>query len=749
MDNVLELHEFFVEGKNHKASHVLLHIAEPVSAHEKERGYFFVIAEINNGFESQIQQLQDIIDEIESAYYDEDKKDETLEDILQDINRRGHHLLKHKDTEVHCLVATLADNKLSLAYHGTPEALLYYPSKGKLSSTKILDHESSGDNQQLFSEIIEGNINPGDYVFACTPQVFDYFTRDRVRKILDAKRTRDSATHVEKVLQDMREKASFGGMIVHLTDRSDKPKTGRVPKGQPRGSAESLEKLHTAAKNTEETLSPPLFANLKSKAKRAVEEKKEKKQAQKQEKQEQEKAKRLHKKYRVETNYRRKETKNQESLFGKLLIALGSGLIFIGTAIAHVARGIVQVCIKTVHTLSALIFNKNNSRERTVEMWHMNAKNKKQFIAELPMLSKILLGVTLGLGIVFVGSVGYLKFKESRTARIAAYDNVVLAIVDKKDAAEAALIYDEKNKAFTLLKEAEALLKDLPQKKRKQREKAEELQGELDVFLQKLRNMHVVSPNMIVDLAATNEKASTQNIALLQNSILAFGEQDDTLYTINTINNSVQTTALETTKNFRHASASDEEVVFMSTGNNITIFENESKTLTPKTIGFPSDNAVIGDITLYNNKVYSVDTKQSNIYKHNKTQTGYDKGAIWLQDSSVDLQDAISITIDGNIYALHTNGTITKLFRGSKQSFEISGLDPNLSEPDMIWTTDESSYLYILEGTNKRVVMLSKEGVFIKQFTAEAWVNPTSMAVDEANNTIYVLDDNKVWKFGF
>ncbi len=75
MDHLLEINEFFVEGKDHKKSHVLLHIAEPVSRREKERGYFFVVAEINDGYEEQIEYLQQIIDDIEHDYYDESSDD--------------------------------------------------------------------------------------------------------------------------------------------------------------------------------------------------------------------------------------------------------------------------------------------------------------------------------------------------------------------------------------------------------------------------------------------------------------------------------------------------------------------------------------------------------------------------------------------------------------------------------------------------------------------------------------------------
>jgi len=103
---MLELHEFFVEGGDQDKSHVLLHITEPSTPEEEEKGYFFAVAEINNGTIEQIEHLQQMIDDLESGYYEtDDEEDSTsakatadkknaFEISLEYINRRGHHILQ-------------------------------------------------------------------------------------------------------------------------------------------------------------------------------------------------------------------------------------------------------------------------------------------------------------------------------------------------------------------------------------------------------------------------------------------------------------------------------------------------------------------------------------------------------------------------------------------------------------------------------------------------------------------------------
>ena len=64
MPDILEIHEFFAEGQNQDRSHVILHITEPSTPEEFKKGYFFAVAEVNNGPIEQIEHLQKMIDDL-------------------------------------------------------------------------------------------------------------------------------------------------------------------------------------------------------------------------------------------------------------------------------------------------------------------------------------------------------------------------------------------------------------------------------------------------------------------------------------------------------------------------------------------------------------------------------------------------------------------------------------------------------------------------------------------------------------
>ena len=184
MPSVLEVQEFFVEGRDPGKAHVLLHIAEPTAPHEKERGYLFALVEIAQGSPEQIQKFQELIDEVETAFYaKEERREYLLERVLQNINKKGGILLDYPGSAIHCIVGTIRGQAVALAYHGAPIAALIYSGGEHLEATEIISPEPTDSGTALFSEIVEGSMGPGDYIYVATPHVGDHFTPDRVRKL--------------------------------------------------------------------------------------------------------------------------------------------------------------------------------------------------------------------------------------------------------------------------------------------------------------------------------------------------------------------------------------------------------------------------------------------------------------------------------------------------------------------------------------------------------------------------------------
>ncbi len=532
---------------------------------------------------------------------------------------------------------------------------------------------------------------------------------------------------------------SFGGIFMHYPLHFTK--NIQPPLSQPAGSDASINKLIAQEDNTKQILSSPFLGGLKKKLKR------NKKKTPKQ------KPQILHKKKgSIETNFRERQEKNKESLVNTILITIGKALVLGAIGLGKFIKNIIIGTSRGVVILILIITNKDNKRKDVIKNLKTNIHNKKEDISRLPLLSKILFIIFIILTIAFIVSITTYKIKENQSAIKQAYNNKIQAIVDKKNAADASIIYGNDQRATTLLQEAKDIIVQLPQDKKEEQDKIFQLNSEIDTILMKLRKITTTDTEIIADLKEINPDIKTRFLTRIDNTLLAYGEEDTSFYKINLIDNSKETKDHSNITNLSLGSTPKEQdmIVFISGEAGIAEYNKESSLLSTREIVFPFDNVKLSDIFVYNRKLYALDTNNNQIYRHNQTQVGYDKGTNWIKDNtSVDIKDAVSLAIDGDLFVLKKNGEILKLTGGQKQDFAITGLDPILDNPTQIWTYNGVENIYVLESTNKRVIILNKEGKMLNQYTDDAWQNPTSMIVDEEEKTIYVLDDNKIYKFNY
>lgn len=150
-----------------------------------------------------------------------------------------------------------------------------------------------------------------------------------------------------------------------------------------------------------------------------------------------------------------------------------------------------------------------------------------------------------------------------------------------------------------------------------------------------------------------------------------------------------------------------------------------------------------GGIGVFGSNIYVLD-KTENIFKFVPSGSDFTKSNYITGDA--DLDGSADMTIDGSIYVLETNGSITKYTKGAEESFSITGLEKPLSSPTRIVTAEEMDNIYILDKGNSRIVVLDKEGKFVKAYTADIIKNARDIDPQETNNAIFVLSGDKVYK---
>lgn len=126
----------------------------------------------------------------------------------------------------------------------------------------------------------------------------------------------------------------------------------------------------------------------------------------------------------------------------------------------------------------------------------------------------------------------------------------------------------------------------------------------------------------------------------------------------------------------------------------------------------------------------------------------YKNESEWVTNEK--LSSAVSLVIDGSIYVLTKNGEVLKFTSGKNEDFEVKGLDKPMTNPTQLLTGVDFKNLYILDKGNKRVLVLDKNGVLVKQFIPklgiEMWGDLKGISVSPDEKQLFVLSGTKLYK---
>lgn len=752
MEYKLQLHEFFIEGGNREKSHVLLHITEPSNEKERQKGYFFAVCELNNTTTKDIVKLQNIVDEIESRYYEAPQiiGENSLENVLKNINRENK---PETDEQVqrHCVVGVVKDQEIVFSFCGHPKMLLFYKAKEDLYKQMDLISENQDEtNDQLFSQIVEGKITPHDFLFIGTPQLNEFFSDDRLLKIITTRPSRQSAQHIERVLSDIRNEFSFGGMVVHLNEEKNsimtEIKRRPLPKG---GSEKSLHNLFATEKNTASTMSPSLFPNINDRIKTALQKESGQELPAQPDSQTVAVPAEINSAH-LRQYHARPTTPQKTDVYKQLLntslktafVWLKYGLRFIWVFVLI----IFNLLISFGHSLSLLFFvatNYQNRRRNILENWAQQWYGFKMGIKNLPKTTKIFFTLSVLILITFVSSVFFIRANQLRLAQEKKSQEIIREIIAHKDAAESSAIYKDD---ATTLNESQAVKNFISQLDcKKYKKECDEFNRQIDSVLAQIRKETITTPDLIFDWS--KQAMDLTHLAKINNQILVLPANSSTLviYDLLTKQSKYLTTSLTNFNDIAIPKENDYAAI-LSDNKTITLYNPKDSSLTSADVSYPKTDVKINDLIIYNRRLYSLDTNNNQIYKHENIKNGFGLGKEWVKDISVNIKNGLSLTTDGDMFISKADGSIEKITAGNKQPFEISGLDPAIKTGGQIWTYTDKQYIYLLDSVGKRLVVLQKDGRLKNQITAKEWNGPNSMIIDEQNRTAFILDSNKLYQ---
>lgn len=155
----------------------------------------------------------------------------------------------------------------------------------------------------------------------------------------------------------------------------------------------------------------------------------------------------------------------------------------------------------------------------------------------------------------------------------------------------------------------------------------------------------------------------------------------------------------------------------------------------------------IASLVSFGGNLYLLDREKSRIWKYVATDTAVPAGRQGFSDTREylnpdtlpDLGRATSMAIDGSVWIGTADGKIMKFTQGKTDTFVPKGVDPAFGQNLTVYTSDTTTNLYVLDGQNKRVVVLDKDGTYLAQYAWQENIISTQLAVSEEQKKIYLL----------
>ncbi|HRY36475.1 MAG TPA: hypothetical protein P5230_01165 [Candidatus Magasanikbacteria bacterium] len=758
MEKLLQLNEFFVEGGHQEISHVLLNLIQPTSeTEEKEKGYFFAICEINQGNSQQIAELQRIMGEIENGYYEtsDTENKNSLEIVLEKINQQNLALFG-LNLSLHCVVGAIKSNEIVFSYCGKPNILLFYANKEKIYSKLDLTENSEPEtntDKTLFSQLVQGKVSPGDYFFVGTKKVIEYFSHDRLQKIITTRGSEQSSEHIRRVLSELKNGLSFGGLIINLREKNA---VDKAPEKKIRLFSENKEKINSlfvTEQNTANTLSPSLFGEFATKLKNGAVNFK---------KQNSEKPSSATIEETIDTDTKINAPHLKQRLASKMnteiFITLGKIIAkYSWIAVKNFGKLLWWLTLMLAATIGALLkflqsiffylINYKNQRRQIKERWSQTFYSYKQNFKHLPLTTKILGLISLVVLVTFLSSIFYLQHAKNIQKENVYYEQAFSNLRSEMEEAENSLIYSDNNSAANLANQIEQTLNTLvcrPQDEadcRDVKEKFAKLQAKIQKFadteITMLINWNVLGFQNITKFTKVDGK------------IFGINTESDTVYVYNLLTKDGTATLKLPGENKTRLAASlrdEKSALFLNDKKELYKYTADTNSFTKLSISFTDNDGELKALLPYNSRLYILDTLNNQIYRHDAIASGYGLGKEWIKSQNTDIKNGISFAIDGDLFLVKGQGEILKFTNGELQTFNLPDLKPVLQNSAKIWTYSEDKYLYILDSKEKRLIVLNKDGTLKNQYTSDQFEEPSDMIIEEKNKIAYILDKGRVFQ---
>ena len=281
------------------------------------------------------------------------------------------------------------------------------------------------------------------------------------------------------------------------------------------------------------------------------------------------------------------------------------------------------------------------------------------------------------------------------------------------------------------------------------RQEAGEILARIQSKREEINNVVRLSPKVVANLAAKNPSVmGIGMIGLEDEEFLVYDRQD--LYRV--LHNSIDDPSRVANEELLVdgvAFPRYQTTVFLTTGNGVT--EIISGQPTSMKTEDPAGWIAGKDAEAYLRYLYMLSPENNQIYKYERLSNRY--GAPDGYNVNGDIENALDMAIDGNIFVLKEEGEVVKLLRGEVQPFAVRNApDGLLKHATKIYKVPDGN-LYFLDPIRSRVIIATDGGKagdssYLKQYILESdgIGDLQDLYVDADETRLYVMDEKRIYK---
>lgn len=306
----------------------------------------------------------------------------------------------------------------------------------------------------------------------------------------------------------------------------------------------------------------------------------------------------------------------------------------------------------------------------------------------------------------------------------------------------------ELDSANTILEQAEQRAKQVMDNESNMfRAEALDLLERIRTKREEINNIVRISPRTVANLSTKNGDIDALGfIGLPDGEFVAYDRQDLYRVLLNAVEDPerlVDDELILDADNFERY----QTMVFQMTDNSVIELINDLPTVmkTEDPAGWIKGT----DIETYLRFMYMLSPENNQIYKYERLANRYTAPAEYNVNGN--LEGALDMTIDGNVYVLKKDGELMKLLRGEVQPFTIRHLPEGaLANATRIYKVFDG-HIYFLDPETGRVIVATDgggtgEGSYVQQYILEGDQigDLKDLYVDEEETKLYVIDDKRI-----